>query len=165
MVPARCRRSASTPAPSSASTAFRPPTSTVCSPAARSGDALEGAAPSAPRHTTPPPPDADGAAPSRARSSRRSSTSTLPRLMADKEISTRALRELKELFDAGRPLVYLKSPEEERVQQLLSDASQQLFPKPVPVFTWTATEGLRGKDGAEVGKGTIEPRAALDWIV
>jgi len=85
--------------------------------------------------------------------------------MADKEISTRALRELKELFDAGRPLVYLKSPEEERVQQLLSDASQQLFPKPVPVFTWTATEGLRGKDGAEVGKGTIEPRAALDWIV
>jgi hypothetical protein len=85
--------------------------------------------------------------------------------MATTEVSNRALGVLKELIDAGRPLIYLNSPEEERVQQLLADASQQLFPSPLPVYSWTATEGLRGSDGAEVGKGTVDPRAALDWII
>ena len=35
----------------------------------------------------------------------------------------------------------------------------------MPVFTWTATEGLRGDDGASVGEATLDPRAALDWII
>jgi ATPase family protein associated with various cellular activities (AAA) len=77
----------------------------------------------------------------------------------------RALAEIKELIDAGRPLIYLKSSEEERVQQLLIDAGQQLFSTPVPVYTWTVTEGLRGPDGASVGEATVNPRVTLDWIV
>jgi hypothetical protein len=85
--------------------------------------------------------------------------------MAKTDIANRALGEIKELIDAGRPLIYLKSPEEGRVQQLLADASQQLFSTPVPVYTWTATEGLLGSDNAEVGKGTVDPRVALDWII
>ena len=83
--------------------------------------------------------------------------------MAAKDTPNRALAEIKELIDAGRPLIYLHSSEEERVQQLLLDLSKQLGNPPVPVFTWTATEGLRGPDGASVGKGTLDPRAALDW--
>jgi len=85
--------------------------------------------------------------------------------MAATEVTNRALGEIKELIDAVRPLVYLKSAEEERVHQLLSDAAKQLFAKPVPLYTWTVTEGLRGSDGAPVGKDTVHPRAALDWIV
>ena len=84
--------------------------------------------------------------------------------MAEKDTSNRALGEIKELIDAGRPLIYLKSPEEERVQLLLGEAARQLFSTPVPVFTWTVTEGLRGPDGALVGAETVSPRAALDWI-
>jgi hypothetical protein len=77
---------------------------------------------------------------------------------------TRALAEIKELIDAGRPLVYLKSPEEERVQQLIEQAAATLFTPPVPVYVWSVTEGLRGPDHAAV-PGTIDPRAALDHIV
>ena len=85
--------------------------------------------------------------------------------MAATEATNRALAEIKELIDAVRPLIYLKSAEDERVHQLLLDASKQLFPKPIPLYTWTVTEGLRGTDGAAVGKDTIHPRAALDWII
>jgi len=85
--------------------------------------------------------------------------------MAAKEITNRALAEIKELVDAGRPLIYLKSAEEERVEHLLRDGAAQLFAKPIPVYTWTLTEGLRGPDGAPAGKAAAEPRAALDWII
>ena len=84
--------------------------------------------------------------------------------MAAKDTPHRALAEVKELIDAGRPLLYLQSSEEERIDQLLSDASQQFFAAPVPVYTWTATEGLR-TDGASVGAATVGARAALDWII
>jgi hypothetical protein len=85
--------------------------------------------------------------------------------MPAKDAPNRALAEIKELIDAARPLIYLKSSEEERVQQLLLDAAQQLFASPVPVFTWSATEGLRGSDGGSVGETTVHPRVALDWII
>ncbi|MGH7789901.1 MAG: AAA family ATPase [Candidatus Binatia bacterium] len=77
----------------------------------------------------------------------------------------RALAEIKELIDAGRPLSYVKSSEEDRVQQLLSEAAAQFFTPPVPVYTWTSTEGLRGPDGVSAGVETLEPRAVLDWII
>jgi hypothetical protein len=85
--------------------------------------------------------------------------------MAAQGTPNRALAEIKELIDAGRPLIYLKSAEEERVQQLLLDAAQQLFAAPLTLYTWTATEGLRGPDGDSVGEATMHPRAALDWII
>src|SRR4051812_10098639 len=85
--------------------------------------------------------------------------------MAAKQVPNRALAEIKELIEASRPLIYIKSPEEERVQLLLGDASQHLFEAPVPVYTWTATEGLRGQDGSSVGEQTVHPRNAIDWII
>lgn len=77
---------------------------------------------------------------------------------------SRALVLLKELVDSGRPLLYIHTPEETRVEQVVADAGQQLFPQPVPVFTWTVTDGLRGADGTPI-EGTTEPRAALDRIL
>jgi hypothetical protein len=80
------------------------------------------------------------------------------------ETPSRALAQIKELVDAGRPLIYIKSPEETRVQQLLAEAAVRLFAAPVPVYTWTATEGMHGPDGKAVAK-TAEPRVALDAII
>lgn len=76
----------------------------------------------------------------------------------------RALKSIRELVEAGRPLVYVLSPEEGRVEELLRDAATQLFPSPVPVFTWTVTEGLRGSDGSAAVKDSEDPRVALDFI-
>jgi hypothetical protein len=77
----------------------------------------------------------------------------------------KALAEIKDLIDAGRPIVYIHSPEEDRIEQLLRDASAKLFDAKVPVFNWTGTEGLRGEDGNRIGEETRDPRAALDWII
>jgi hypothetical protein len=77
---------------------------------------------------------------------------------------SRALGEIKNLIDAGRPLVYLKTPEEGRVQQLVELAARSFFTPPAPVYVWSVTEGMRGPDGALIA-GTIEARAALDHIV
>lgn len=77
---------------------------------------------------------------------------------------SRALGRIKDLIDAGRPLIYVHSAEESRVQQLIQEAAERLFPHPVPVYTWTVTDGLRGADGAAVA-ATSEPRAALDHIL
>jgi AAA+ superfamily predicted ATPase len=78
--------------------------------------------------------------------------------------SHRALASIKELVDAGRPVVYILSPEERRVAHLLSAAATALFPEPVPVFTWTVTEGMRQADGTVAAPGSENPRAALDFI-
>ncbi|MFN8643160.1 MAG: hypothetical protein U0802_16440 [Candidatus Binatia bacterium] len=77
---------------------------------------------------------------------------------------SRALARLKNLVDAGRPLIYVHSPEEARVLQLAQEAAQRLFPHPVPVYTWTVTDGLRGPDGVAV-PATTDGRAALDHIL
>jgi hypothetical protein len=85
--------------------------------------------------------------------------------MADQGTPNRALAEIKESIEAGRPLLYIQSPEESRVDQLLTDAGKAFFDKAVPLYTWTATEGLRGTDGASVGNETTDPRHVLDWII
>jgi ATP-dependent 26S proteasome regulatory subunit len=77
----------------------------------------------------------------------------------------KALAEIKDLIDAGRPIAYIHSPEEDRVEVLLSEASQKLFDPKIPVFTWTLTEGMQDEERKSVGEATRDPRAALDWII
>jgi AAA+ superfamily predicted ATPase len=76
---------------------------------------------------------------------------------------SRALGVLREIVTSGRPLVYLRSAEEERVTALLREAASTLFPSPVPVFVWTVTEGLR-RDGAVPDREVLSPRAVLDFV-
>lgn len=76
---------------------------------------------------------------------------------------SRALREIRGLIHAGRPVVYLLAHEEGRVLDLLREAAVRLFPRGVPLFVWSITEGLRGPDGP-VTSGGCEPRSALDFI-
>ena len=86
--------------------------------------------------------------------------------MAEAEAKrSRALRELQELVEAGRPVIYIQSAEEGRVAQLLSEAAEQLFAKPVPVYTWSLTEGMHGPDGSKPKNAAKDARAALDFIV
>ncbi len=75
-----------------------------------------------------------------------------------------ALRTLREIVGSGRPLVYIRSPEEHRVSSLVNEIATTFFPSPVPLWTWSLTEGMRGTDGAADGQ-PFGARAALDFVV
>src|SRR5208282_1170564 len=79
-------------------------------------------------------------------------------------VESRAAKTLREVFQSGRPLTYIRSAEEQRIGRVLREVGRALHPsKPVPVWTWSLTEGfLRDDGGAEAG--TLNPRDALDFI-
>ena len=81
--------------------------------------------------------------------------------MAD-DSESRAFRTFRELVDAGRPLVYVRTAEESRVTALVRDVATRLYQPAAPFFVWSLTEGLR-RDGASDGKD-LGPRAVLDAI-
>ena len=70
---------------------------------------------------------------------------------------SRAARTIREVFDSGRPLVYIRSSEEQRLASLLRGMG-------LPVWTWSVTEGMCGEGGI-AQPGTQAPRAALDFII
>jgi SpoVK/Ycf46/Vps4 family AAA+-type ATPase len=70
---------------------------------------------------------------------------------------SRAARTIREILDSGRPLVYIRSPEEQRVARLLCGMG-------LPVWTWRLTEGMQ-LAGAPVQETTQSPRSALDFII
>jgi SpoVK/Ycf46/Vps4 family AAA+-type ATPase len=72
---------------------------------------------------------------------------------------------LRELFESGRALTYIRSAEEQRVTNVLREVGRGLLTSgPVPVWVWSMTEGMsRGAEPAAAGSQT--PRAALDFIV
>ena len=77
---------------------------------------------------------------------------------------SRASRTIREIFESGRTVAYVRSSEERRLAALVREVAQRL-PAPAPqVWQWTLTEGLR-RDGEELIAGTREPRAALDFIL
>jgi AAA+ superfamily predicted ATPase len=78
---------------------------------------------------------------------------------------SRAAKTIREIFESGRPLTYIRSVEEHRAGRVLREVGRRLGgPTPVPVWTWTLTEGLR-LDGRPGEPGTHEPRQALNFIV
>ncbi len=76
---------------------------------------------------------------------------------------SRAARELREVFESGRPITYIQSSEEMRIDKLLHAVSKRLFTPPAPLWTWSITEGMRSEDGSAAAK-SASPRAALDFI-
>ncbi|PWU11685.1 MAG: AAA family ATPase [Terriglobia bacterium] len=71
---------------------------------------------------------------------------------------------IREIFESGRPLTYIRSAEEQRVGILLREVARSLRAgAAIPVWEWTLTEGMR-KDGETAITGTDSPRAALDFI-
>ncbi len=73
-------------------------------------------------------------------------------------------KKLRALFASGRPLLYIVSAEEQRVGSLLREAAGQFFANPVPLWSWSLTEGMQSGDEAPPGADTTDPRAALDFI-
>ena len=62
---------------------------------------------------------------------------------------SRAAKIFRDIFESGRPLLYVRSAEEQRVGRVLREAGQRLLDSaPVPVWTWSLTEGMRRDDGA-----------------
>jgi len=76
----------------------------------------------------------------------------------------RALGLVRELVESGRPLIYLLSPEEGRIELLLQAAADHLFSAPVPLYRWSLTEGMRGSDGKGGTPESVHPRGALDFV-
>ena len=78
---------------------------------------------------------------------------------------SRAAKMIREIFESGRPLTYVRSAEEQRVARVLQEVSHTLSARDAtPVWTWSLTEGMR-RDGAGLEEGSLNPRAALDFIV
>jgi SpoVK/Ycf46/Vps4 family AAA+-type ATPase len=80
--------------------------------------------------------------------------------------NSRALTSLLDILRSGRPLIYIRSSEEGRVGGLLRDSALQLSPaSPVPIWTWSLTEGL-AREGAKAEASALakDPLEALDFI-
>jgi AAA+ superfamily predicted ATPase len=77
---------------------------------------------------------------------------------------SRASKLIREIFESGRPLTYIQTPEEQRVASILREVAQRLQTSaPVSVWTWTLTEGFE-RAGETSPNGAHSPRAALDFI-
>src|SRR5271166_4931758 len=78
---------------------------------------------------------------------------------------SRAANLIREVFESGRPLTYVRSAEEQRVARVLDEVATRLLPSGrVPVWTWSLTEGMRRGD-EPVEPGTETPRGVLDHII
>ncbi len=77
-------------------------------------------------------------------------------------VESRAARTVREIFESGRPLTYILSPEEQRTARVLKEVAGTL--RSLPISTWSLTEGMRTADGALV-EGTESPRGVLDYII
>ncbi|HLJ50343.1 MAG TPA: AAA family ATPase [Bryobacteraceae bacterium] len=74
---------------------------------------------------------------------------------------SRAARTIREVFESGRPLTYIRSSEEGRVAAVLAEVGQQLGS--TDVFTWSLTEGMRRGD--DVLERSQTARGVLDRII
>ena len=70
---------------------------------------------------------------------------------------SRAARTLREIYESGRPLAYVRSSEELRIGRLLAALG-------LPVWTWSLTDGLH-QAGESPVPGTTDARAALDFLI
>jgi hypothetical protein len=79
--------------------------------------------------------------------------------------NSRAVTTFLEILRSGRPLVYIRSTEESRIADLLRAVGRQLLPStPLPVWTWSLTEGLSLDGEGEAEAPALDPREALDFI-
>lgn len=75
----------------------------------------------------------------------------------------RATAELRGLFQSGRPLLYVRSSEERRVNGLLEKLAKTAFDPAIPVWTWSLTQGLL-RNGSSDAPLALGAREVLDWI-
>jgi SpoVK/Ycf46/Vps4 family AAA+-type ATPase len=79
-----------------------------------------------------------------------------------KSVESRASKAIREIFESGRPLTYIRSSEEQRVARVLQEVSGTLGS--LPVWTWSLTEGLL-RDGQVSHAAGTNARGVLDFII
>ncbi len=79
--------------------------------------------------------------------------------------ASRSFALFRELIQAGRPLIYLCTPEDARAHELLREAAHMLFPSEISVWTWSVTAGLLRPDGNPNVGEPLGVRGVLDFIV
>jgi len=78
---------------------------------------------------------------------------------------SRAAKELRDIFQSGRPLTYVRTTEEQRVSNILREVSDRLDRLgEFPVFSWSLTEGMH-QEGEAPQPGAETARGALDFII
>ena len=77
-------------------------------------------------------------------------------------MESRASKAIREIFESGRPLTYIRSSEEQRVARVLQEVSGTLGS--LPVWTWSLTEGLL-RDGQVSHAAGTNARGVLDFII
>jgi SpoVK/Ycf46/Vps4 family AAA+-type ATPase len=90
------------------------------------------------------------------------SAQPIERHSARASAESRAARTIREILESGRPIIYIRSSEEQRVSRLLSEVSRAMAGG-VPVFEWSLTEGMRSQEEDRTA-GTQSPRGVLDFI-
>jgi SpoVK/Ycf46/Vps4 family AAA+-type ATPase len=80
-------------------------------------------------------------------------------------VESRAAKTIREVFESGRPLTYIRSAEEQRAGRVLREVAAGLSSSaPSQVWTWSLTEGM-ARDGEPCEPGAQTPRGALDFII
>jgi SpoVK/Ycf46/Vps4 family AAA+-type ATPase len=77
-------------------------------------------------------------------------------------VESRASKAIREIFESGRPLTYIRSSEEQRVARVLQEVSGTLGS--LPIWTWSLTEGLL-RDGQVSHAAGTNARGVLDFII
>jgi SpoVK/Ycf46/Vps4 family AAA+-type ATPase len=78
---------------------------------------------------------------------------------------SRAVKMLREAFESGRPLTYLRCTEEQRAGRVLREVGRRLSSSiPTQLWTWSLTEGMH-REGQAADASTRDPRTALDFII
>ncbi|MBV9769823.1 MAG: AAA family ATPase [Bryobacterales bacterium] len=83
-----------------------------------------------------------------------------------RSVESRAAKTVREIFESGRPLTYIRSAEEQRVARVLVEVAEDLRASgPVPVWTWSLTDGMRRAGETTSEPGTETARGLLDFII
>jgi len=78
-------------------------------------------------------------------------------------VETRAAKTIREIFESGRPLTYIRTSEEQRVARVLNEVAGTLGS--LHVWTWSLTDGMHREGETSVAPGTETPRGVLDFII
>ena len=79
------------------------------------------------------------------------------------QTESRSMSAFCDAIDAHRPLIYVQSSEEQRVEHLLRGVIKTYFKDRAPFFTWSITDGLQ-QDGAAIDQQPSGPQKLLDVI-
>jgi ATP-dependent 26S proteasome regulatory subunit len=84
--------------------------------------------------------------------------------MSNVETRSKAVSALLDAVEAGRPLVYVQTPEEDRISLLLERVAAQGADGKADLYTWSITEGL-SSGGKPVKNQPAGARGVLDFVV